>query len=99
VLHAQIVAALETLGSGREDEQVDRLAQHAFRGEVWDKTLTYCRRHNMNRYSHTCAQRNRLPKGWQINAVWEPCTAVSPIRSGLCRTTKRRWPTGSAFTP
>jgi tetratricopeptide (TPR) repeat protein len=43
VLHAQIVAALETLASGGEDEQVDRLAQHAFRGEVWDKALTYCR--------------------------------------------------------
>jgi tetratricopeptide (TPR) repeat protein len=43
VLHAQIVAALETLANGREDEQIDRLAQHAFRGEMWDKALSYCR--------------------------------------------------------
>jgi DNA-binding winged helix-turn-helix (wHTH) protein/tetratricopeptide (TPR) repeat protein len=27
----------------REAEQVERLAHHAMRGEVWDKALTYCR--------------------------------------------------------
>jgi len=43
VLHAQIVAALETLPSDWGDEQVDRLAHHALRGEVWDKALAYCR--------------------------------------------------------
>jgi class 3 adenylate cyclase/tetratricopeptide (TPR) repeat protein len=43
VLHARIVAALETLASGREDEQVERLAHHAFRGEVWDKAQAYYR--------------------------------------------------------
>jgi class 3 adenylate cyclase/tetratricopeptide (TPR) repeat protein len=43
LLHAQILAALEMLASGREDEQVDRLAQHAVRGQVWDKALMYCR--------------------------------------------------------
>jgi predicted ATPase len=42
-LHAQIVAALETLAGDRQDEQVDLLAQHAVRGQVWDKALTYCR--------------------------------------------------------
>ena len=42
-LHAQIVAALETLAGDRLDEQVDILAQHAMRGQVWDKALTYCR--------------------------------------------------------
>jgi len=43
VLHAQIVEALETLASDRRDEQVDLLAQHAVRGQVWDKALQYCR--------------------------------------------------------
>jgi class 3 adenylate cyclase/tetratricopeptide (TPR) repeat protein len=43
VLHAQIVEALETLAGDRGDEQVDLLAQHAVRGQVWDKALTYCR--------------------------------------------------------
>src|SRR5262245_39007772 len=43
VLHAQIVEALETLAGDRRDEQVERLAQHAVRGQVWDKALAYCR--------------------------------------------------------
>ena len=42
-LHAQIVEALETLAGDRWDEQVDLLAQHAVRGQVWDKALQYCR--------------------------------------------------------
>jgi len=42
-LHARIVAALEGLAGERVAEQVDRLAHHALRGEVWDKALTYCR--------------------------------------------------------
>ena len=42
-LHARIVAALEALAPDRLAEQVERLAHHAVRGEVWDKALTYCR--------------------------------------------------------
>jgi class 3 adenylate cyclase/tetratricopeptide (TPR) repeat protein len=41
-LHAGIVEALETLAGDRVTEQVERLAYHALRGEVWDKTLVYC---------------------------------------------------------
>src|SRR5262249_2283069 len=40
-LHARIVAALEALAGDRLDDQVERLAQHALRGEVWEKALTY----------------------------------------------------------
>ena len=36
-LHARIVAALEALAGERAAEQVERLAHHALRGEVWDK--------------------------------------------------------------
>jgi tetratricopeptide (TPR) repeat protein len=43
VLHACIVEALETLAGDRVAEQVERLAHHALRGEVWDKALAYCR--------------------------------------------------------
>jgi len=43
VLHSRIVEALEALAGGRVAEQVDRLAHHALRGEVWDKALVYCR--------------------------------------------------------
>ena len=42
-LHAQIVEALETLAGDRLAEQGEQLAQHAFRGEVWDKALRYLR--------------------------------------------------------
>ena len=41
-LHARIVAVLEALAGDRRDEQVERLAQHALRGEVWEKALAYC---------------------------------------------------------
>jgi class 3 adenylate cyclase/DNA-binding winged helix-turn-helix (wHTH) protein/tetratricopeptide (TPR) repeat protein len=42
-LHARIVEALEALAAERLAEQVERLADHALRGEVWDKAVTYCR--------------------------------------------------------
>jgi tetratricopeptide (TPR) repeat protein len=42
-LHASIVEASERLYAERLAEQVDRLAHHALRGEVWDKALAYCR--------------------------------------------------------
>jgi class 3 adenylate cyclase/tetratricopeptide (TPR) repeat protein len=42
-LHARVVAAIEALAGDRREEQVDRLAQHALRGEVWDKAVTYFR--------------------------------------------------------
>jgi tetratricopeptide (TPR) repeat protein len=43
VLHARIVEALEALAGDRLVEQVERLANHAVRGEVWDKALVYFR--------------------------------------------------------
>jgi len=42
-LHAHIVEAIEAFTGDRVAEQVERLAHHALRGEVWDKALTYCR--------------------------------------------------------
>jgi class 3 adenylate cyclase/tetratricopeptide (TPR) repeat protein len=43
VLHSRIVEALEALSPDRVAEQVERLAYHALRGEVWDKALVYFR--------------------------------------------------------
>jgi class 3 adenylate cyclase/predicted ATPase len=40
-LHTRIMEALEELTGERVSEQVERLAYHALRGEVWDKALTY----------------------------------------------------------
>jgi class 3 adenylate cyclase/tetratricopeptide (TPR) repeat protein len=42
VLHARIVDALEALAPDRAPEQVEHLAHHALRGEVWDKAVAYC---------------------------------------------------------
>jgi class 3 adenylate cyclase/tetratricopeptide (TPR) repeat protein len=43
-LHARIVHAIEQLASARLEEEVERLARHAFRGEVWDKAVGYLHR-------------------------------------------------------
>jgi predicted ATPase/class 3 adenylate cyclase len=42
-LHARIVEAIETLYPDRLGEHVERLAQHALRGEVWPKAVAYLR--------------------------------------------------------
>jgi class 3 adenylate cyclase/tetratricopeptide (TPR) repeat protein len=42
-LHGRIVAALEALAGDRVEDQVERLAQHALRGEAWEKALVYSR--------------------------------------------------------
>jgi class 3 adenylate cyclase/DNA-binding winged helix-turn-helix (wHTH) protein/tetratricopeptide (TPR) repeat protein len=41
-LHRQIVEALEAPSLDRLDASVQRLAQHALRGEVWEKAVAYC---------------------------------------------------------
>ncbi|MGH8070915.1 MAG: sigma 54-interacting transcriptional regulator [Candidatus Entotheonellia bacterium] len=42
-LHVRIIGAIEPLYADRLAEQVERLAYHALRGEVWVKALAYCR--------------------------------------------------------
>jgi tetratricopeptide (TPR) repeat protein len=42
VMHTRLVEVLEALAPERGAEQVERLAHHAVRGEVWDKAVTYC---------------------------------------------------------
>ena len=50
-LHGRIVEAMEQryadrlaeVASGRSPDQVEQLAHHALRGEVWEKVLLYCR--------------------------------------------------------
>src|SRR5262249_10857636 len=43
VLRGRIVEALGALAGDRVAEQVERLAHHTLRGEVWDKALVYWR--------------------------------------------------------
>ena len=42
-LHGQIVETIERLYPDRLAEHVERLAHHAFRGEAWEKAVTYLR--------------------------------------------------------
>jgi class 3 adenylate cyclase/tetratricopeptide (TPR) repeat protein len=49
-LHARLVGALEALVPERAAEQVERLAHHALRGEVWDKAVTYCQQAGAKAY-------------------------------------------------
>jgi predicted ATPase/class 3 adenylate cyclase len=43
VLHGRIVEVLEALVAERLTEQVERLAHHAWQGEVWEKAVYYLR--------------------------------------------------------
>jgi class 3 adenylate cyclase/tetratricopeptide (TPR) repeat protein len=43
LLHGRIVTAIEQWYADRLADQVERLAHHALRGEVWDKAVAYCR--------------------------------------------------------
>ena len=43
LLHTRIVEAMEQLASHRQADQVERLAHHARRGEVWPKAFLYSR--------------------------------------------------------
>jgi len=42
-MHAAVVEGIERFYAGRLTEQVERLAYHALRGEVWDKAVSYSR--------------------------------------------------------
>jgi class 3 adenylate cyclase/tetratricopeptide (TPR) repeat protein len=52
-LHARIVEILEALYPDRLTEQVERLAHHAFRGEMWDRALTYFRQAGAKAGTHS----------------------------------------------
>jgi tetratricopeptide (TPR) repeat protein len=41
-LHTRLVETFEALPPDRVAEQVERLAHHALRGEMWNKAITYC---------------------------------------------------------
>ena len=42
-LHRRVIEVIEALKADCLVEQVERLADHAVRGEVWEKALHYCR--------------------------------------------------------
>jgi class 3 adenylate cyclase len=67
-LHARIVEAVELLTNDRVAEQVDRLAHHAVRGEVWAKALEYLRQAYARVMAHS-AQREAVAYADQALAV------------------------------
>jgi class 3 adenylate cyclase/tetratricopeptide (TPR) repeat protein len=50
-LHARAARSLEALAAERLDEHVERLADHAERGAIWDKALEYLQRSGLKAYS------------------------------------------------
>src|SRR5262249_9048992 len=56
-LHTRVVEAIERLHSGRVTEQIERLAHHSYKGEVWEKAVSYSRQPGTK-----CAMRN-APRG------------------------------------
>jgi class 3 adenylate cyclase/tetratricopeptide (TPR) repeat protein len=52
-LHGRIVEALETLYAGRLAEQIERVAHHAFRAELWHKAVTYLRQAGAKALAHS----------------------------------------------
>jgi class 3 adenylate cyclase/tetratricopeptide (TPR) repeat protein len=49
-IHARVVTAIEELYANRLGEQVERLADHAERGHIWDKALEYLHRSGVKAY-------------------------------------------------
>ena len=50
-VHARACSALERLAAGRLEEHVERLADHAERGGIWDKAFEYLQRSGAKAYS------------------------------------------------
>jgi tetratricopeptide (TPR) repeat protein len=83
-LHVRIVEAIEAPERGAE--QVERLAHHALRGEVWDKAVTY--------YQQAGARAHDAPRSARR---WPHSSRRSRPSSTCMRTaTPGRWPLSSA---
>jgi class 3 adenylate cyclase/tetratricopeptide (TPR) repeat protein len=79
LLHGRIVTAIEQHDADQLADQVERLAHHALRGEVWDKALAYCRQagdkalaRSANREAVACFEQalvalEHLPEGRERN--------------------------------
>jgi class 3 adenylate cyclase/tetratricopeptide (TPR) repeat protein len=65
-LHGRIAEAIETLHPDRLPEQVDRLAHHAFRGELWEKAVRYLRQAGARAAAHSA---NRAAVAWLEQAL------------------------------
>jgi class 3 adenylate cyclase/tetratricopeptide (TPR) repeat protein len=71
-LHARIVEALEALYRDRLAEQVERLARHAYRGELWEKAVTYLRQAGAKALAHSAY-------GEAVTCFEQALTALHPL--------------------
>jgi tetratricopeptide (TPR) repeat protein len=71
-LHARIAEALEALYPDRLAEQVERLARHAFRGELWEKAVTYLRQAGAKALAHSAYQE-------AVTCFEQALTALHPL--------------------
>jgi class 3 adenylate cyclase/tetratricopeptide (TPR) repeat protein len=71
-LHARIVEAVEALDPDRPAEQVERLAHHAFQGELWDKAATYLRQAGAKALGHSAY-------GDAVTCFEQALTALRPL--------------------
>ena len=92
-LHARIVEALETLARDRLAAQVERLAHHALRGEVWDKAFTYCRQAGTRAYAGS-AYREAVGYWEQALEALAHLPPDRPTHGAGCRCV---WPPDSAL--
>jgi predicted ATPase len=103
-LHARIVEVLERLHADCVTEHVERLAHHAFRGEVWDKVVRYARQAGLRGldrsayaqagayFDHALEALTRLPETHETicAALRSPLYSHRfPHRPGRVRTTAR----------
>jgi len=78
-IHARIVAELERLPTDRQAEQVERLAHHALRAELWHKTVLYGRQAGakaMSRWALSDA-------GSQLEHTLSAATHLPPTRETM----------------
>jgi class 3 adenylate cyclase/tetratricopeptide (TPR) repeat protein len=65
-LHARIADAVERLQPTRVTEDVERLAHHAYRGELWEKAVRYCQQAGVKAQQRSA---NREAVAWLEQAL------------------------------
>jgi predicted ATPase len=111
-LHARIVEALEALAPEPMAEQVERLAHHALRGEVWNKAVTYCQqagarawdsaayREAVAAFEQALQALTHLPEHSAASRWDARCTHWESIGgTASCWARPRPWPGGSTIGP
>jgi class 3 adenylate cyclase len=74
-LHARIVDAIEALHPDRLTEQLEPLAHHAIRSEVWEKAVSYLRQAGAKAFARS-ANREAVACFEHALAACTPCRAV-----------------------